>query len=804
MLKRNLTDPQIYFLSGLRLLRHGNYEEALRDFDKAIELKPHFAEARAHKGGALWSLKRYAEAVQCCDKAIELKSDLAEAWTYRGVASFGLKKYGEVIENLDKGIKLEPDSAHAWFIRGTALFALEKYGEAEQAFDEAIKLEPDSADAWFIRGTALFVLEKYGEAIQSLDKAIRLKPCSAEARVVRGSVYLEQSEYEGAKKDFRQSQKIASKEKNTGLENFSNGMYYWASGMDKYINKDQGKSAKDEFRTGSRLCRQSKSCHAIARCLEFFKAHIEIDSKFQKITHPINVNYLKKQAQQIFNELEGLPNRFGIEIESDKGYPEIFVAKRNILYLLVCVLNEKDLEKKLLDETRKIFERFPFSAWLRRFNKISVLLHRLVKYKTFEEMQEHEAEILELTPNLSLIDRDSTKKGMKIKTSEEVVMFLKEHIMIMKDMKHILKQNQLEKEKTKFPKEKSEGKTDITIEKDETAQREELKRIHNLIEECRKNPRKDEYAEIVGESKDVKDIMETVKKIKKSEKVTVLICGESGTGKEVIARAIHSRGERKGQHFVTIDCSQFDLQLMGSDLFGHAKGAFTGAIKDKPGLFEDANDGVAFLDEIHTLDIKLQARLLRVIQTGEFRRIGENKIRKVDIQIMCATNIDLEQAVREKHFRNDLYFRLNVFRIDVSPLRERREDIFFLLEYFSNKDVKESGKEKKEFTHKAMDALLLYDWLGNVRELENVIERLYLAVESKTITEEDISKYVYKFHPKPSETKKSEKERVEEAIIKSRTQPEAAKLLGMPLSTMKSKLKKYHLQARDFKRRQNQ
>lgn len=227
---------------------------------------------------------------------------------------------------------------------------------------------------------------------------------------------------------------------------------------------------------------------------------------------------------------------------------------------------------------------------------------------------------------------------------------------------------------------------------------------------------------IIGQSKAIQDVLSTVARVAKSD-TTVLIRGESGTGKELVARAVHTLSQRASQKFITLSCAAIPETLLESELFGYEKGAFTGAARRKEGRFELADSGTLFLDEIGDLSLETQIKLLRVIETQEFERLGGNETIKVNVRIISATNQDLENKIKEKSFREDLYYRLNVVSIFISPLRERKEDIIPLVDHFIQKYNQKTGKKIQGITKEAKDILLSYPWPGNVRELENVIER---------------------------------------------------------------------------------
>jgi formate hydrogenlyase transcriptional activator len=233
------------------------------------------------------------------------------------------------------------------------------------------------------------------------------------------------------------------------------------------------------------------------------------------------------------------------------------------------------------------------------------------------------------------------------------------------------------------------------------------------------------FEEIIGNSQPLKAVLESVRIVAPADS-TVLIQGETGTGKEVIARAIHNLSSRKGHAFVKVNCAAIPLGLLESELFGHEKGSFTGAIAQRIGRFELAHKGTLFLDEVGDIPLELQPKLLRVLQEQEFERLGSTRTQRVDVRLLAATNASLSQLVAEKKFRRDLYYRLNVFPIDVPPLRDRRDDIPLLVRYFANKYARRMGKQIESIPNETMDALSRYSWPGNIRELQNLMERAAL------------------------------------------------------------------------------
>lgn len=245
------------------------------------------------------------------------------------------------------------------------------------------------------------------------------------------------------------------------------------------------------------------------------------------------------------------------------------------------------------------------------------------------------------------------------------------------------------------------------------------------------------YPSLLGNSQAINFVREQIAKVARTS-ATVLITGESGTGKEVVARTIHVQSPRHDRPFVPINCSAIPESLLESELFGHVKGAFTGAVKDKKGLIEEARGGTLFLDEIGDIAQSLQVKLLRLLQEGEYKPVGSSTIKKADVRYIAATNQDLKEKIEKGEFREDLYYRLNVFHIHVPPLRERREDIPLLARHFLSKYVAVHGKPVKGFTDEALEKLMSYSWPGNVRELENTIERGIIMATGEMITASDL------------------------------------------------------------------
>jgi transcriptional regulator with GAF, ATPase, and Fis domain len=236
------------------------------------------------------------------------------------------------------------------------------------------------------------------------------------------------------------------------------------------------------------------------------------------------------------------------------------------------------------------------------------------------------------------------------------------------------------------------------------------------------------FSEIVGKSAALRQVLQEVKLVAPSD-ATVLILGETGTGKELIARAVHQSSRRSDKPLIRVNCTSIPKELFESEFFGHAKGAFTGAIRDRAGRFEAANGGMLFLDEVGEIPLESQAKLLRVLQEKSYERVGEDRTRHANVRIVAATNRDLQREVAAGRFRQDFYYRLNVFPLTVAPLRDRQEDIPLLARHFIDLSVKEFGCARPVLTRLGVEVLQKYDWPGNIRELRNVIERAVILAQ---------------------------------------------------------------------------
>jgi two-component system response regulator AtoC len=314
-----------------------------------------------------------------------------------------------------------------------------------------------------------------------------------------------------------------------------------------------------------------------------------------------------------------------------------------------------------------------------------------------------------------------------------------------------------------------------------------------------------DFTNMIGKTDKVQELFRLVKDVAATN-TTILIRGESGTGKELIANAIHYNSSRVKRPFVKVNCGVLAESLLESELFGHVRGAFTGAIKDKIGRFEMANGGTLFLDEIGDVSLNMQLKLLRVLQEGEFERVGGTETIKVDVRIIAATNKDLEKAMEEDKFRQDLYYRLNVIPIEVPPLRERGEDIKYLIYHFMEKFNKVYGKNIKDIEPKALTLMEGYSYPGNIRELENLIERIIVLDKKGMIRVNDLPAYIRNVETHELEedidldrglnslVEDYEKKLIISALEKNNNNKvQTAKQLDMNRSTFMSKIKKYDI-----------
>jgi len=303
------------------------------------------------------------------------------------------------------------------------------------------------------------------------------------------------------------------------------------------------------------------------------------------------------------------------------------------------------------------------------------------------------------------------------------------------------------------------------------------------------------FEAMVGRSAQMKSVFSLISRVAQAQGPgAIKIQGESGTGTELVARAIHNRSQRNDQPFVVVNCAAIPTTPMESELFGYSKGAFTGAMGNRSGKLEIADTGALFLDDIDLLDINMQARLLRVLQEKEYEKVGSDRVVNVDIKFIAASNKDLRRLIEKGNFREDLFYRLNVFPIELPPLRERKEDIPELLNHFLGQNGKNNGRPAKSFSKKAIQALVDYDWPGNVRELENFVERLFIISRGAIIRQEDVLPLRRRNTRRATLSLKDavagfERQHIQSvlAVVDGR-RGEAAKILGIHRNTLAAKI----------------
>jgi DNA-binding NtrC family response regulator len=325
--------------------------------------------------------------------------------------------------------------------------------------------------------------------------------------------------------------------------------------------------------------------------------------------------------------------------------------------------------------------------------------------------------------------------------------------------------------------------------------------VQRVLEKTQRHARKEpsdslhEDYGIIGESDEMQKVYRAISKVRGTD-ATVLITGESGTGKELVARAIHYGGRTSKAPFVPVNCGGIPDSLLESELFGHLKGAFTGAMETRAGFFQTADGGTIFLDEISNTSLSMQAKLLRVLQEKEFYMVGSKKSHKVNVRVVAATNVDLMQLVGRGLFREDLYYRLNIVSIELPPLRDRGDDIFLLTNFFLAKYVRELGKNPMKFTPKALKALKEYAWPGNVRELQNIVHRLVIMADEPVIDVPDLPE-TFRFSAMRSRGLDRRLEEVEREYIldvyaaNDKNLSRTAEKLGIDRKTLRERIRKY-------------
>jgi len=311
------------------------------------------------------------------------------------------------------------------------------------------------------------------------------------------------------------------------------------------------------------------------------------------------------------------------------------------------------------------------------------------------------------------------------------------------------------------------------------------------------------FEEVLGTSAVLQRVLALAAKVAPTDS-TVLIMGETGTGKELIARAIHKRSKRAERSFVSVNCAAIPSSLIMSELFGHEKGAFTGAVQRRLGRFELAEGGTLFLDEVGDLPPETQIALLRVLQEREFERVGGTEMLRCEVRVIAATNRHLHSAITAGSFRSDLFYRLNVFPVELPPLRERKEDIPTLVNYFVKRYAQRAGKKIDSIRKKSLEALQEYSWPGNVRELQNVIERSLIIIDTNEFSvDQNWLSHEFQSNPRPASRISSEQEQIEAALAQTKGKVSgrqgAAAKLGMPSSTLESKIRTLRINKHAYK-----
>jgi len=305
------------------------------------------------------------------------------------------------------------------------------------------------------------------------------------------------------------------------------------------------------------------------------------------------------------------------------------------------------------------------------------------------------------------------------------------------------------------------------------------------------------FSTILGSSKQIQEAISLAKKVAVTD-ATVLLLGETGTGKEVFAQAIHYGGERRNKNFVAVNCAALGKDILESELFGHKAGAFTGAIKDTQGLFEEANEGTIFLDEISEMNLELQAKLLRVLETNEFIKVGESKSTRVNVRVIAASNRDLQKEIESGNFRSDLFYRLAVFQIQLPPLHERIKDIEPLAKFFIQLFAEKVNKPAPKMSDSFLEKLNSYQWKGNVRELKNIIERAVILSDRDELVVSDLPLELQNTPPSfatsPFDWAFIEKQHIQKVLAHTKgNKTEAARLMNIGLTTLYRKIEEYKL-----------
>jgi len=620
-----------------------------------------------------------------------------------------------------------------------SLLVISDLKKSESYLAEAFRLSNEAkyiggkAKGYIIQGQIYTVkgpldqAEKYFHEALSLYKELDDEKGISNATVNLGRVFWDRGDYSRALEYFLKSIEISEKiqdDKGIASGHSHVALFYWNRKEHDEAIKHLGKTLEYQERTGerqdialtyNRFGAVYKEKGEIDRALDNYKRAIRIMEE--------NGNSHNIDAAMIYNNMgaayddDNQPDKALIYYNKALQMAEAIGYKETIIFALANLGNIK-FKSGQHDEAKNDLKKALQICRETGFKELEMACLEIIT-KIYKSTKDHEQALIYheqytgIKEQISDEQRNKQVAEMQVrfeseKSKKEAEIYRLKNVELKKyqeDLEELIKDRT--RELSDALREVEELKNHFQAEN--IYLREEIKLDHN-------------FNEIVGRSENLKKVLAKVELVA-STGSTVLILGETGTGKELIARAIHGIGPRKNRPLVKVDCATLPSNLMESELFGHEKGAFTGAFMRKIGRFELADKGTILLDEIGELPLELQAKLLRVLQDNEFERIGGSKSIKIDVQVIAITNRDIEKAVNEGKFRDDLYYRLNVFPLKVPPLRGRKDDIPILVNHFILKYGRKTGKKIDKISQDAMNALINYDWPGNIRELENVIER---------------------------------------------------------------------------------
>lgn len=780
--KQNMAS--IYMVMGTAKKAEGNIEEAIRNYEFALTIS----------------------------KEINDMSLLAGIYTTMGNIYKEVGKFNEAIQSLQKAIEIKKqnsdtqDIAYTIHIIGT-VYMLQ--GELKKAFGylkQSYQLHERQQSKRGMAGASSSLAEyyllinnlesakKYCLEGERLSKELKHQMLSGIIHRTLGTVYLRKGDIDGAIASYSSSMDIL--EKINAKEELAKTAFI----MGKEIFSIKQKVGRRFWREG--LLEQTLT--GLKRSEHIFK-ELKLD-KFLKETRDLIIE-LEKYSPFIFEPVPG----------EDKKLKTLY----RIAHIVNSTIDIDELLKKILDITVELMEAERGFILVREGDKLEVKIARNMDKQSLKDMLDFSVTIVEdaekrgeliITSNAQEDERFRSRKSIasyKLLSILCVPFKIKERIVGAIYVDDRRKKDAFTSDDLEFL---QAFCNHASIALENALLMKELKTANELLE-FENLTMKDEltnlksavegrysFGSMIGKSGPMQKIYDTLEKIAKYDS-PVVIEGETGTGKELAANIIHYNSSRKGGNFIAVNSSAIPDNLLESEIFGHVKGAFTGALNDKPGLFEIADEGTIFFDEIGELNPNLQAKLLRIIQDGELRRVGATTTKKVNARIIAATNKTLEEEVKNGRFREDLYYRLKVMSVKLPPLRERGEDILLLANSILRKTKKRLSKKIKGFTPEAAYLLQSYSWPGNVRELENVIERVIIMTEDTKISEKDLSELLaIKGMEKnrfifPCSLDVLEKKAIEAAreVTKNRKR-NMIKILGISRPTLDKKLKKYDLE----------